>query len=109
VSSEDLLPERALDGDEAARQELVSDVYAPLRDAGASTLRTVAAFLDQGGSVEGAARVLFVHPNTVRYRLRRATEATGLSVGDPRHGYTLRVALTLGRLSVAEETQDDDL
>ncbi len=109
VSSEDLLPERALDGDQTARSELVAEVYAPLRDAGVSTLRTVAAVLEQGGSVEGAARALFVHPNTVRYRLRRATDATGLPVGDPRHGYTLRVALTLGRLSVEQETDDDGL
>jgi sugar diacid utilization regulator len=109
VSADDLLPERALDGDERARQELVTDVYAPLRDAGGATLRTVAAFLDHGASVEGAARALFVHPNTVRYRLRRATDATGLRSGDPRHGYTLRVALTLGRLSAEEERDDGGL
>jgi sugar diacid utilization regulator len=109
VTSDDLLPERALDGDEAARRELVTDVYAPLRAAGESTLQTVSAYLDQGASVEGAARVLFVHPNTVRYRLRRAADATGLTPGDPRHGYTLRVALTLGRLSEDEEHNDNDL
>ena len=64
-----------------------------------AVLDTVTAFLDHGGSVEGTARALFVHPNTVRYRLRRAAEITGLSVTDPRQGYTCRVALTLGRLS----------
>jgi DNA-binding PucR family transcriptional regulator len=39
-----------------------------------------------------------VHANTVRYRLRRATELTGLAPTDPRDAYTLRIALTLGRL-----------
>ena len=41
--------------------------------------------------------MLFVHPNTVRYRLKRITDVTGLSPTDARDAYTLRVALTLGR------------
>ncbi len=45
---------------------------------------------------------MFVHPNTVRYRLKRAAEVTGLSVTDPRHAYTYRVALTLGRLTAPD-------
>jgi sugar diacid utilization regulator len=99
VSSDDLLPERALSGDGHARRQLVTDVYQPLLQAGAPVLDTVSGFLDHGGSVEGTARALFVHANTVRYRLRRATEATGLSPSDPRHAYVYRLALTLGRLS----------
>jgi hypothetical protein len=99
VTSDDLLPERALSGDGHARRQLVQEVYLPLAEAGAAMLDTVGAFLDHGSSVEGTARALFVHPNTVRYRLRRAAEITGLSVTDPRQGYTCRVALTLGRLS----------
>jgi sugar diacid utilization regulator len=110
VTSDDLLPERALSGDGHARRQLVQEVYLPLVDSGTATLDTVSAFLDHGGSVEGTARALFVHPNTVRYRLRRAAEITGLSVTDPRQGYTCRVALTLGRLSTtgtAPQTPDD--
>jgi DNA-binding PucR family transcriptional regulator len=34
----------------------------------------------------------------VRYRLRRITELIELSPLDSRHAYTLRLALTLGRL-----------
>ena len=102
VTSDDLLPERALSGDGHARRRLVVDVYAPLVEAGGAVLETVAAFLDHGGSIEGTARAMFVHANTVRYRMRRAAELTGLSPGDPRHAYTYRVALTLGRLSAPE-------
>ncbi|MGA9749358.1 MAG: helix-turn-helix domain-containing protein, partial [Nocardioides sp.] len=102
VTSDDLLPERALSGDGHARRLLVTDVYRPLVDAGAPTLDTVATYLDQGGSIEGTARAMFVHPNTVRYRLKRATEVTGLSVHDPRQAYTYRVALTLGRLTAPD-------
>jgi DNA-binding PucR family transcriptional regulator len=49
--------------------------------------------------VEGTARALFVHANTVRYRLRQITDLTGLSPGEPRDAFTLRLALTLGRLA----------
>ena len=98
VTSDDLLPERALSGDDHARRQLVAEIYQPLREAGAATLDTVSAFLEHGGSIEATARALFVHANTVRYRLRRAADITGLSPTDPRHAYTVRVALTLGRL-----------
>jgi DNA-binding PucR family transcriptional regulator len=59
---------------------------------------TLAAYLESGSSVEAAARMLFVHPNTVRYRLRRVVELSGLTPANPRDAYTLRLALTLGRL-----------
>jgi sugar diacid utilization regulator len=104
VTSDDLLPERALSGDGHARRQLVNEVYVPLRDAGSAVLDTVSGFLDHGGSIEGTARAMFVHANTVRYRLRRAAEATGLAATDPRHAYTYRVALTLGRLNPPETT-----
>jgi sugar diacid utilization regulator len=102
VTSDDLLPERALAGDGHARRQLVTDVYAPLVEAGSSILDTVGAFLDQGGSIEATSRALFVHANTVRYRLRRASDVTGLSATDPRHAYTYRLALTLGRLNAPD-------
>lgn len=104
VSSDDLLPERALAGDGHARRQLVHEVYLPLLEADDPTLDTVTAFLDSGGSIEGTARAMFVHANTVRYRLRRAADITGLSVTDPRLGYTYRIALTLGRLNPPDAT-----
>jgi DNA-binding PucR family transcriptional regulator len=104
VTSDDLLPERALAGDGHARRQLVTDVFAPLRESGSSILETVSTFLDHGSSIERTARAMFVHANTVRYRLRRAAEVTGLSPNDPRHAYTYRVALTLGRLSQPDTT-----
>lgn len=109
VTSDDLLPERALSGDGHARRQLVTTVYLPLREAGHATLDTVSTFLDQGGSLEATARAMYIHANTVRYRLRRAADVTGLSVGDPRHAYTYRVALTLGRLLPPEPTASTDL
>lgn len=98
VLADDLLPERALSGDGHARRQLVFEVYKPLLDAGSGILDTVSSFLDHGSSIEATGRALFVHPNTVRYRLRRAADVTGITAANPRDAYTYRVALTLGRL-----------
>lgn len=95
-----LLPERALDGDESARVELVERVYEPLHRGGAALLDTVTTYLEQGNSLEATARMLFVHPNTVRYRLRRAAELTGFSPGDGRGGFVLWLAIVYGRLAL---------
>jgi sugar diacid utilization regulator len=97
VLAEDLLPERALDGDAEARRFLVEEVYDPMRSAGAPLLDTLTTYLEQGSSLEATARLLFVHPNTVRYRLRRVTELTGLSPTDAREAFALRISLVLGR------------
>jgi len=98
VLAADLLPERALDGDEAARAELLADVYEPMLRGGTALVETVTTYLEQGFSLEAAARLLFVHPNTVRYRLRRVSELTGLTAATGRSGFTLWVAIILGRL-----------
>jgi len=97
VRADELLPERALDGDAEARADLVERVYARLAE-DPVVLDTVRTYLEQGSSMEASARALFVHANTVRYRLRRATELSALAPTDPRDAYTLRIALTLGGL-----------
>jgi PucR C-terminal helix-turn-helix domain/GGDEF-like domain len=99
VLASDLLPERALDGDDSARSALIDEVYEPLLRGGTALLDTVMTYLEQGNSLEATARLLFVHPNTVRYRLRRVTELTGVAAGDGRGGFTLWTAVILGRLA----------
>ncbi|WP_151773055.1 PucR family transcriptional regulator [Streptomyces abyssomicinicus] len=98
VLADDLLPERAIAGDPMAREQLVEEIYRPLEEAGSALLETLSVYLEQASSLEGAARMLFVHPNTVRYRLRRVTDVTGWSPSDVRSAFALRVALVLGRL-----------
>jgi DNA-binding PucR family transcriptional regulator len=98
VPSDALLPERALDGDPLARAALTERVVRPLRSAGGGVLETVRAVLAGGGNLEASARALFVHPNTVRYRLKRAAELTGQVATDPRGAWTLQVALALADL-----------
>ncbi|MGY1745494.1 PucR family transcriptional regulator [Blastococcus sp. SYSU D00695] len=98
VDADALLPERALDGDPLARATLEERIALPLQAAGGEVLETVGAVLASGGNLEASARALFVHPNTVRYRLKRAAELTGSWATDPRGGWTLQVALALSRL-----------
>lgn len=99
VRSEDLLPERALAGDGHARRHLVEEIYLPLVQARGALEETLAEYLAHGSGIEATARALFVHPNTVRYRLRQIADLTGLTPGHPRDAFTLRIALVLGRQS----------
>ncbi len=61
-------------------------------------MRTLRAFLDADLDVASAARALYVHPNTVRYRLRRIGERTGL---DPRRFSDQVELLTIARVADA--------
>jgi DNA-binding PucR family transcriptional regulator len=98
AGADELLPERALDGDPDAQATLISEVYEPLLVGGHALLDTLTTYLEQGSSLEATARLLFVHPNTVRYRLRRVAELTEYTPSAGRDGFTLWVALALGRL-----------
>jgi DNA-binding PucR family transcriptional regulator len=99
VRAGDLLPERALAGDPEAERQLIDRVARPLEQAGGGLLETVETYLETGGVLEACAKQLFVHPNTVRYRLRKAAETTGCNANIPRDALVLRVALAVGRLS----------
>src|SRR5579864_3949476 len=99
AGADDLLAERALDGDPEARATLISEIYEPLAGGGHALLDTLTTYLEQGSSLEATARLLFVHPNTVRYRLRRVTELTEYTPSAGRDGFTLWVAIVLGRLA----------
>lgn len=97
VSADELLPERALLGDASAIRHLIESAYLPLVGDQA-LLTTAAAYLEASPSLEATARTLVVHPNTVRYRLRRIAEITGYSPMEARGAFALRLSLTLGRL-----------
>jgi len=100
VPADDLLPERAFAGDSLARQALIARVYEPLRGQSTDLLGTLWAYLDNGRSLEATARELFVHPNTVRYRLKRITETIGWDATGAREALILQSALIIG--SIAE-------
>jgi hypothetical protein len=98
VEADDLLPERALAGDPLAKQTLVERIYRPLQSHSADLVGTLWAYLDNGRSLEATARELFVHPNTVRYRLKRVSEVIGWDATGPREALILQTALVLGSI-----------
>ncbi|GAA4283858.1 fatty acid biosynthesis transcriptional regulator FasR [Brevibacterium daeguense] len=108
VHAGDLLPERAIAGDRSAVRELVTRFYEPLGAGSGQLLDTVAAYLEFGGSLEATAKALHVHPNTVRYRLRKITGLIGLDPTEARAGFVVRIALVYGRLSEAGQLSGAD-
>ena len=97
--ADDLLPERALAGDPLARSALVQRIYVPLKDQSTELLQTLWCYLDTGRSLEATARELFVHPNTVRYRLRRVADIIGWDATHARDALIVQSALILGAMS----------
>ena len=97
--SNDVLPERALAGDPLARRALIQGIYEPLRDHALDLLGTVWTYFETGHSLEATARELFVHPNTVRYRLKKIIEVVEWDPGAPRDALTIHLALILGSMS----------
>ena len=99
VHADDLLPERALAGDPLARATLVHRIYRPLQAHSTELLTTLWSYLDNGRSLEATARELFVHPNTVRYRLKRVSDVIGWDATGAREALILQAALIIGSMS----------
>ena len=72
-----------LAGDGHARRHLIEEVYLPLAGARDTLVETLATYLATGSSLEATGRALYVHPNTVRYRLRQVADLTGFSPTEP--------------------------
>lgn len=100
--ADSLLPERAMAGDLLARTSLIERYYTPLASNSPDLLATLRTYLDTGGSLEACARELYVHANTVRYRLKRIMEEVELDPTEPRSAFVLQIAMTLGAISDSE-------
>ena len=105
VLADELLVERVLSGDANARRMLIDRVYRPLTTAGKALFETATTYLDGGGGLESTARVLFVHPNTVRYRLGRIAKTTGYDLTQPREAHTVWLAIAVGRLAESSQRE----
>ncbi len=106
VCADDLWPERVVSGDATARKALIRTIYRPLLSAANGLEETLSAYLTLGHSLEATSRALFVHANTVRYRLRRVCDVTGWDPLVPREAYVLHTALVVGRLQPPKPTPD---
>lgn len=102
--ADDLLPERSLAGDPIARGTLINRIYKPLKAHNPELLLTLWAYLDNGRSLEATARELFVHPNTVRYRLKRISEVIGWDATGAREALILQCALVVGSIAEPQST-----
>ena len=80
-------------------QTLVDRIYRPLQAHSTDLLTTLWSYLDNGRSLEATARELFVHPNTVRYRLKRVSDVIGWDATGAREALILQTALILGSMS----------
>ena len=86
------------EGEEAVQQRLA--VLAPIREGGEAELeRTLQILLlDAGSSVARTAELLFLHKNTVKYRLQRIAGRLGYPVGKMPETFALYTACALERL-----------
>ncbi|MCG8917439.1 helix-turn-helix domain-containing protein [Actinokineospora sp. PR83] len=84
-------------------RELAIEVLAGLDVLGveerAELLTTLRLWFAHGGAVKAVAELMSTHPNTVRYRLRRAAEVTGRDMEDPRDVGELYLAVEATRLT----------
>ncbi|MFJ3667804.1 PucR family transcriptional regulator [Streptomyces sp. NPDC090106] len=76
---------------DAVRFPAIASLVARDREQGTEMARSLLLYLDAFGDVATVAKRLNVHPNTLRYRVRRAVALTGLDLDDPEH----RLAATL--------------
>jgi len=86
----------SLQDDEALRLYCDS-VLGPLEDAsgeyGDELIRSLEAFIEQNGQWEKAARELFCHRHTLRYRIRRVEQLTGRDLSSARDRIEFWLAL----------------
>jgi DNA-binding PucR family transcriptional regulator len=77
----------------ADRPRLVDPRVRQLRDQDPMLADTLAAYLDGFGDIAAVAQRLHVHPNTVRYRVRRIEKLLSTSLDDPDDRLVLAIGL----------------
>lgn len=101
VPYDEVLPEILIGHDRSALEDLVETTLGGLRGArhGAGPLlETLEAYFAAGLAVAATARDLGIHERTVRYRLARIAELTGLDLDDPHDRFRVELALRGRRL-----------
>ncbi|MEE6175783.1 PucR family transcriptional regulator [Mycobacterium sp. 050134] len=79
-----------------AEERLVDPRILALRDTDPALAETLRVYLDSLGDVGAAARQLRVHPNTVRYRVRRIEKILSASLADPEARLLFSLSLRVG-------------
>ncbi|MCA1188433.1 MULTISPECIES: CdaR family transcriptional regulator [unclassified Saccharopolyspora] len=86
-----------LGGNERFRDPRLDALFAHDAEHSGALARSVLAYLEHFGDVRSASAALHVHPNTLRHRIRRAGEITGIDLADPAERLTTQLHLLLHR------------
>lgn len=91
---DDVLVPRVIGGDPEARKTFVDDVLLPLlsQRGGKALAQAVLELARRGFRMRETADALRIHPNTLRYRLNRASEVLGVRFDDPDVRFELQLA-----------------
>ena len=106
MEAERLLQELARDRTLEPFRALVEPLVEHDRERRSDLVKTLKVYFDAGANASEAADRLFLHCNSMLYRLARVEKLTGLNLKDPR----ARLALQLGLLDVGargERNTDD--
>lgn len=106
IAADDLLPELLLARSPRLAAALRARVLGPLEDYAENRspelLRTLVAFVECGLDRRAAAAKLYVHANTLDYRLRRIEQLSGLHLSDPDDLTMTVLALRQRQISAAQ-------
>jgi PucR family transcriptional regulator, purine catabolism regulatory protein len=94
---DDLLVPRVLLGDRGAQEAFLEQLFGKLRRTrgGDVLFETLVSFALHGFQRDRTARALFVHPNTLRYRLDRVAKVTDLNLRDPEARFRIELGSRL--------------
>lgn len=95
--AEERLPELLLQGADVVTAQLRRRLFEPLSDLTQRqrdrTIETLRAWLEEQGNAHAVAQRLGLHPQTIRYRMRRIEEAFGDRLRDARTRFELEMAV----------------
>jgi DNA-binding PucR family transcriptional regulator len=77
------------------------------RQRGSSLIATLEEFLSRRGNISATSEALYVHPNTLRQRLRRIAELSGLDLRRD-DWLTVEIAVKMVKLKAALGTANSD-
>ena len=67
-------------------------------DAGDNFINTLEAYFSNKTNLSQSAKALFIHRNTLTYRIQRIEEITGLDLNNPDHALAIQLALRIYRM-----------
>ena len=86
-----------LGGNERFRDPRIDALCAHDAEHTGALARSLLSYLESFGDVRSASAALHVHPNTLRYRIRRAGEISGIDLSDPAERLAAHLHLLLHR------------